>query len=110
MTIHIEALSFDVIIGLLDFERVTPQGVIIDIELLYDYSNDNFINYATIAQIIEFHLNQKKYKLLENALIGLKDIIQTTYPQTKTLKIKINKPNIMSNCSVGLSCFWELSV
>ena len=42
MTIHIEALSFDVIIGLLDFERVTPQRVIIDIEASYSYSDDDF--------------------------------------------------------------------
>jgi len=32
MTIHVEALTFDVIIGLLDFERDKPQKVIIDLE------------------------------------------------------------------------------
>ena len=39
MTIHIEALTFDVIIGLLDFERDRPQRVIIDIEASYDYKD-----------------------------------------------------------------------
>lgn len=107
MTIHIEALSFDVIIGLLEFERVTPQPVIIDIEASYHYIEGDFINYADVVSLVEYELNEKKYKLLEDALLGLKALIYQKYPNLKTLYIKIIKPNILTQCRVGLSNRWE---
>jgi len=107
MYIHIDALIFNTIIGLLDFERITPQEVNINLEASYEYTNGSFINYADIVTLIENELQVKKYKLLEDALLGLKREIYTKYPQIKTLKIKISKPNILSNCSVALSNYWE---
>ncbi len=107
MTIHIDALQFDVIIGLLDFERERPQRVIIDLEASYDYSNQNFVNYADIASLIQKELKEKRYELLEESLLGLKNILFTTYPQLKTLKLKIAKPDILVECSVALSHSWK---
>ena len=37
MTIHIEDLKFQCIIGILDFERVTPQDIIINMSIEYLY-------------------------------------------------------------------------
>jgi dihydroneopterin aldolase len=108
MTIHIDTLEFDVIIGLLDFERETPQRVIVDVEASYNYSNEEFINYADMALLIQDELKEKRYELLEEALLGLKNILSSTYPQIKTLQIKIAKPDILSNCSVALSKIWKL--
>jgi dihydroneopterin aldolase len=107
MTIHIDALHFDVIIGLLDFERDKPQRVIIDLEASYIYSNENFINYADITSMIQKELKDKRYKLLEEALLGLKNILSASYPQIKTLKLKIAKPDILDECSVALSSSWD---
>jgi len=107
MTIHIEALCFDVIIGLLDFERVTPQRVIIDIEASYDYRDRDFINYANIVSLVEDELKTQKYELIEDALLGLKSIIYKEYPTLQKLYIKIIKPDILTQCSVGLSNSWE---
>ena len=107
MTIHIEALTFDVIIGLLDFERDRPQSVIVDLTASYDYSDDAFIDYANMVILIQNELKDKRYALLENALLGLKELLYTTYPQLKTLSLKISKPNIMPQCNVALSHSWE---
>jgi len=107
MTIHIEALTFDVIIGLLDFERDKPQRVIIDLTASYSYQNNNFIDYADIVLLIQSELKEKRYKLLENALLGLKLRIITSYPQIKALSLKITKPDILPLCSVGLSHQWD---
>jgi len=108
MTIHIEGLKFEVIIGLLDFEREKPQCVIIDLEASYDYNTNEFINYADIVTLIKHKLKTEKYLLLEEALLDLKDNLYSTYPQLKTLKLKVAKPNILSDCSVALSHTWEL--
>ena len=107
MTIHIDALQFNVIIGLLDFERDRPQRVIIDLAASYDYKNEHFINYADMVLLIQEELKEKRYELLEEALLGLKNKLYTTYPQLKTLKLKIAKPDILAECSVALSHSWE---
>ena len=107
MTIHIEALTFDVIIGLLDFERDRPQTVIVDLSASYDYSDDAFIDYADMVLLIQNELKIKRYSLLENALIGVKEVLYTAYPQLKTLSLKISKPDILPECNVALSHLWE---
>ncbi len=107
MFIHIDALTFDVIIGLLDFERDRPQRVIIDLEASYDYRNENFIDYADMVFLIKTELQVKKYELLEEALLGIKQRLYTAYPQLQSLKLKIAKPDILPECSVALSNTWE---
>lgn len=107
MTIHIEALTFDVIIGLLDFERDKPQKVIIDLEASYAYTENQFIDYADMVLLIQNELKEKRYTLLEDALLGVKNVIITTYPQLKSLSLKIAKPDILPECSVALSNVWE---
>jgi len=107
MTIHIEDLTFDVIIGLLDFERDKPQRVIINLEASYEYSDNQFIDYADMVLLIQKKLKAERYKLLENALFGLKEILYTTYPNIQTMYIKISKPNIISQCNVSLSYTWN---
>jgi len=107
MTIHIEALTLDVIIGLLDFEREHTQRVIVDLKADYPYSEDSFVDYADIVCLIEKALKEKRYKLLEEALIGLKNVISTAYPQIRTLELKIAKPDILPHCTVALSQRWD---
>jgi len=107
MIIHIEALTFDVIIGLLDFERDRPQRVIIDVKASYTYESKNFIDYADMVVLIQNELKQKRYTLLEDALLGVKTVLYTTYPQLKSLTLKIAKPDILTECSVALSNSWS---
>jgi len=106
MRIHIDTLTLEVIIGLLDFEREHTQCVIIDMEADYVYSQESFIDYADIVLLIERELREKRYKLLEEALLGLQSVIITVYPQIKTLKLKIAKPDILPQCTVALSEQW----
>jgi dihydroneopterin aldolase len=107
MTIHIEDLTFDVIIGLLDFERDRPQRIIINLEASYEYEEGQFIDYADMVLLIENELKEKRYELLEDALLGLKELLSTTYPQLQTLFLKISKPDILSQCTVSLSKTWD---
>ncbi len=109
MTIHIEDLSFDVIIGILDFERSKTQKIIVNLELTYPYDNNQFINYADIVSLIKNELRTRAYTLLEDALLGLKDLLQKNYPELQNLWLKISKPNIMPECTVSLSQSWNFS-
>jgi dihydroneopterin aldolase len=103
MTIHIEALTFEVIIGLLDFEREKPQRIRVDASFHYTYNNEQFIDYATIVEEIQTHMHQNKYALLEEALLGLEKQLLALYPTIEQLQLKITKLDIFPNCCVALS-------
>lgn len=107
MTIHIEDLTFDVIIGLLDFERDKPQRVIVDCIINYTYEKKQFIDYAEVVLLIESQLKRERYTLLEEALEGVQEDIICTYPHIETLSLKIAKPDIIPSCTVALSKIWD---
>jgi len=108
MTIYIESLQIDAIIGLFDFEREREQQVSIDLEAVYIYDKKSFINYAALAEMIEKQIREERYFLLEEALIDLKEKISEAYPAIERLKLKIAKPNILKNCSVAIGHTWEI--
>ena len=103
MTIHIEKLEILAIIGILDFERITPQRVVIDAHIDYYYEENQFINYAEVISIIEAMIISKKYQLLEDALNDIQQKILQRYSQILKLTIKISKPDIIKNATVALS-------
>jgi dihydroneopterin aldolase len=103
MTIHIEKLTFECIIGILDFERIRVQKVIVDLKIDYTYTNDFFINYADVIKLIEKDMIEKKYKLLETALNELEQKLLSTYPKIENFNLKISKPNIIDNANIALS-------
>ncbi|SFV90781.1 Dihydroneopterin aldolase [hydrothermal vent metagenome] len=107
MTIHIESLTFDAIIGLLDFEREHPQRVTVDLTLSYPYSNKNFIDYAKLAEEIETKVKSSHFMLLEEALESIERMITVSYPQVVSLMLKIGKPDILHNATVALSSSWH---
>jgi len=106
MRIHIDALEISCIIGLLDFERETEQKVLLDVEIDYIYGEGSFLDYSKVASDIEQHLREKKYLLLEEALLGIKTLLFTHFPAIEMLGIKLSKPDILPQCSVGLSGKW----
>jgi len=102
MTILIENLTFDTIIGILDFERITPQKVTIDCTIEYSHTDSYFINYAEVAQLIENTMHTEKFELIETALDALGTILKQHFPPIKTLLLTIRKPDILPNCTVGV--------
>lgn len=102
MKIYIENLSFDCIIGILDFERKNKQRVIVNLSFEYDFKKDYFIDYSEISKLIKQKMKKEKFKLLEEAILYLEKYLLKKY-KIKNLKIKISKPDILKNCLVSLS-------
>ena len=102
MKIEISDLTFNCIIGILDFERIKKQKVIINISFEYEYSKDLFIDYSEISNLVKTTMKEKKFLLLEDAILYLENLLNTSY-QISNLYIKISKPNILKNCIVSLS-------
>ena len=107
MTIHVEGLKFQCIIGILDFERVSPQDLIIN--LIIDYNNENgFINYADIVQIVKKNMIKSEFFLIEDALDSLNLKLIKEYPSIKSLNLKITKPSILPDCKVSVSNHYKV--
>lgn len=103
MKILIEDLSFDAIIGILPHERTTPQNVRVECIIDYRYSDGNFINYADVAHHIEHSVQHNRFQLIEEALESLSSTLKKEFPLIQTLTLTLRKPDILANCSVGLS-------
>ena len=102
MIIHVEDLKFQCIIGILDFERIIPQDVIVNLTLDYEYKNE-FINYANIVQIIKDLMLKSEFKLIEEALNSINLKLNKEYKAIKSLDLKITKPSILPDCKVSVS-------
>lgn len=102
MKIDVENLEFKCIIGILDLERVKKQKVIINLSFEYDFSNDDFIDYSEVVDLIKQTMKKEKFKLIEDAIIYLTKLLNLTY-EIKNLKLKISKPTILKDCIVSLS-------
>ncbi len=106
MKIDIENLKFQCIIGILDFERVTPQDIIVNITIEYDFK-EKFINYADVADEIKSLMKSSKFLLIEDALESLAKNLRKKFPLINTLNLKITKPSILPDCTVSVSGFYE---
>ncbi len=105
LKIYVEDLKFQCIVGILDFERVTPQDVIINIEIEYNFS-EQFINYAEVAERIKNLMIKEKFLLLEDAIATISTKLKENFTQINTLKLKITKPSILPDCTVSVEDFY----
>ncbi len=99
--IEISNLEFKAIIGILDFERITPQKVRVDCKIKYK-KKDDFIDYAKVVEFIISTIVEKKYLLLEDAIDDISSKLSKKYPKIKKIKLKITKPDIITDCVVGV--------
>lgn len=104
MIIHVENLKFQCIIGILDFERITPQDVIINIHINYDYK-ESFIDYSRVVVFIKELMIKNKFYLIEDALKEINLKLNKEFKAIKSIDLKITKPSILPDCMVSVSDF-----
>ncbi|OIP53544.1 MAG: dihydroneopterin aldolase [Helicobacteraceae bacterium CG2_30_36_10] len=107
MTIHIEDLKFQCIIGILDFERKKKQDVIVNITIEYENTN-GFINYVDIVEILKTNMIENEFLLIEDALENLNLKLVKEYSAIKNINLKITKPSILPDCKVSVSNYYKI--
>ncbi len=100
ISIVIQNFEFDTIIGVLDFERNSPQKVIINCDIEYKYQN-KYLDYVQISSEIKNILQTKKFKILEDSLEYICSYLKNKFPNIHTINLEILKPNILNNMIVG---------
>jgi dihydroneopterin aldolase len=99
--IIIENLEFNAIIGILPHEREKEQKVTVECEMEYE-NKDGFIDYAKVCEIIENLMVDKKFLLIEDALEVIESELKEKFPQMRSLRLKIQKPEILRNALVAV--------
>ena len=108
MTIYVEDLKFQCIVGILDFERTTPQDIIINIKIEYAFEAA-FINYALVVDLVKSSMIENKFLLLEDALSQLSGFLKKEFLTIDSLYVKITKPSILPDCRVSVSNFYNFN-
>ena len=108
MTIYVEDLEFQAILGILDFERTTPQDIIVNLKIDYNYT-DSFINYADVSSLIKSHMMDEKFLLIEDALSSINKKLKKEFQLIDTLYLKITKPSILPDARVSVSNFYTFN-
>jgi dihydroneopterin aldolase len=102
MKVKISQFTFDTIIGILPFEREQLQPVVVDCSFKYRYKKGKFVNYVEITHDIKTLMQEKKFELLEEAVLYIKKYLKKQYA-IKKIKLCIAKPTILDNCIVAVA-------
>jgi dihydroneopterin aldolase len=100
INIIIKNLEFETIIGILDFERIKPQKVVINCKIKYKYENE-YLDYAKVSNIIKNILQIKKFEIIEDALNYICSYLKNEFINIKKIEIELLKPDILEDCIAG---------
>ncbi len=102
--IHVHNFVFETILGILEFERLKPQKISVDLDLFYtELPNKTYLDYMEIQELIQKMMQEKQYLLIEDALKDLSHVLKTRYKEISELFLKISKLEISPNSQVGAS-------
>lgn len=102
--VHIHNFVFETILGILEFERLKPQKISVDLDLFYtELPNKAYLDYMEIQELIQKMMQEKQYFLIEDALKDLSHALKTHYKEITELYLKISKLEISPNSQVGAS-------
>ncbi|GAA8255077.1 dihydroneopterin aldolase [Helicobacter pylori] len=102
--IHIHNFVFEAILGILEFERLKPQKISVNLDLFYtQLPNRIYLDYMEIQEFIQKMMQENQYLLIEDALKDLSDALKTRYNEISELHLKISKLEISPNSQVGAS-------
>ena len=97
ISVFVDNLEFDTIIGLLDFERVNSQKICVSME----FEACEFVDYATVCEITQREFNENKFYKVEDALEYFAIKFKATYPSLTKFYMNISKIEIVPNAIVG---------
>ncbi|MCQ2674664.1 dihydroneopterin aldolase [Helicobacter pylori] len=102
--VHIHNFVFETILGILEFERLKPQKISVNVDLFYtELPNKAYLDYMEIQELIQKMMQEKQYLLIEDALKDLSHVLKTRYSEISELYLKISKLEISPNSQVGAS-------
>lgn len=108
--IFLRGLTTECIIGFIDWERLTPQTVVIDLEMPCDCARaartdsvEDTVDYKRVAKRVLTWVGESKFQLVESLAHGLATLLLSEFPLA-WVRVSINKPGaIRHSRDVGVS-------
>jgi dihydroneopterin aldolase len=95
--IFIEGLAVEAIIGVYDWERGTPQPLLISVSLVCDVdAGDEIggtIDYAAVVEVLKTFVTQRRDVLLEALAEACVAMLHSQFPKARAIELRIEKPN-----------------
>ena len=99
--IFIKNLTVETIIGIYDFERVTPQRVTLDLEMSADVAQaastediDSTLNYKTLSETLTQFLQDSSFQLIETMAERVTEIVRNDFG-VQWVKLTLHKPDAL---------------
>ncbi|MFK8084082.1 MAG: dihydroneopterin aldolase [Granulosicoccus sp.] len=99
--IFINNLTVETIIGIYDRERITPQRVILDLEMSADIARAaatediaSTLNYKTLSETLTHYLQQSSFQLIETMAERVSEIIRDDFG-VQWVKLTLHKPDAL---------------
>jgi 7,8-dihydroneopterin aldolase/epimerase/oxygenase len=101
-TIFLEQVKVQTKLGVPEWERMTPQTIILDIEIGYDLSKsclsdaiEDTIDYGQVVARIRETLTEHSFKLVEALAEHICQLILKEF-QAESVKVKVAKPAVLA--------------
>jgi len=101
-TIFLEQVKVQTKLGVPEWERMTPQTIILDIEIGYDLAKsclsdsiEDTIDYGQIVKRIRETLTEHTFKLVEALAEHVCQLILKEF-KAESVKVKVAKPSVLS--------------
>jgi len=98
-TAGLQGLRVECIVGIHPHERETPQPVILDIELDYDFASaatvdaiGDAVDYTVVASQVTALAERREFQLIETMAEEAATMLLERFPQVGRVRIEIRKP------------------
>ena len=98
-TAGLKSLKIDCLVGILDHERRTPQAVILDIDLDYEFaaaagseSIGDAVDYAAVARSVTDFVRRRAFQLIETMAEETAAMLLDQLKPVQTVRLEIRKP------------------
>jgi len=98
-TAGLKSLHVDCIVGIYEQERQTPQAVVMDVELEYDFAAPaasdaigDAVDYDVVASRITELVQRRAFALIETMAEEACAMLLMRLPQVRTVRLEIRKP------------------
>ncbi|WP_181881855.1 dihydroneopterin aldolase [Helicobacter sp. MIT 14-3879] len=106
MTLKIQSLHVQTIIGILPHERKNLQPTILNAKIQYRYRGE-FLDYILVRDFMTQILCRGEYGLLESALRDIAFRLFDRFDSIKKITLEISKPNINTQCQISLKATFK---
>lgn len=103
MQIALKHCKTSAIIGIYPHERSTPQTILFEAVLEYEFNGQSYIDYSEIVKIINTTLQNGEFLLLEDAIENIENILFSTFSALQTITISLCKPAVLEIGEIWVS-------